>query len=70
MTLRNNSDLSAARAKGLYDLDKSNALRKSHESPLMKKLYSDYLGEPGGEKAHEILHTGYKKMEKYPGVKI
>jgi NADP-reducing hydrogenase subunit HndD len=70
MTLRNNSDLSAARAKGIYELDKNNPLRKSHESPLMIKLYQDYLGEPGGEKAHEILHTHHKKAEKYPGVKV
>jgi NADP-reducing hydrogenase subunit HndD len=70
MTLRNNADLSAARAKGLYDIDKDKPLRKSHESPLMKAVYKDFLGEPGGKKAHEILHTHYKKMEKYPGVKV
>jgi NADP-reducing hydrogenase subunit HndD len=70
MSVRNNSDLSAIRAKALYDRDKKSAVRKSHESPLMKTVYKDFLGEPSGKKAHEILHTHYKQTEKYPGVKI
>jgi NADP-reducing hydrogenase subunit HndD len=70
ITVRNNTDLSAARSKAIYELDKNNPLRKSHESPLMKKLYADFLGEPGSKKAHEILHTHHKKMEKYPGVNV
>ena len=69
MPLRNNADLGAIRAKGLYELDKNKPVRKSHESPLMKTLYNDFLGKPGSEKAHKILHTHYRKMDKYPGVK-
>ena len=57
-------DLKALRAKALYSEDKAKALRKSHENPLMKKIYAEYLGEPGGEKAHHILHTSYVKREK------
>ena len=30
-----------------------------HENPAVKELYSDYLKEPGGERAHELLHTHY-----------
>jgi NADP-reducing hydrogenase subunit HndD len=26
----------------------------------MKKIYADFLGEPGGHKAHELLHTSYR----------
>ena len=34
-------------------------LRKSHENPVVKEIYDTYLGEPGSEKAHHILHTKY-----------
>ena len=34
-------------------------LRKSHENPDIKKLYAEYLGEPNGHRAHELLHTHY-----------
>ena len=49
------------RAKVLYDLDESREIRKSHENPVIKELYSNYLGEPGSHKAHELLHTTYVK---------
>lgn len=57
--IRNFVDVRAERAKGLYKLDKDAPLRKSHENPTIIKLYEEYLGEPGGEKAHHILHTSY-----------
>jgi len=47
------------RMKALYTEDESKTLRKSHENPDLQKLYADYLGEPGGEKAHHLLHTKY-----------
>ena len=53
-------DLKALRSKALYDADKSNAIRKSHENPMIKKLYAEYLEKPGSHKAHKILHTSYK----------
>ncbi|MCL1806440.1 MAG: NADH-dependent [FeFe] hydrogenase, group A6 [Oscillospiraceae bacterium] len=70
MGLKNFTDVRAARAKSLYDMDKGNPLRKSHDSPLMKTVYKDFLGEPGSRKAHDVLHTHYHKTEKYPGVKV
>ena len=36
-------------------------IRKSHENPAIKELYATYLGEPGSEKAHHLLHTTYVK---------
>ncbi len=59
--VRNYTDVKALRAKALYDNDAAKTLRKSHENPAIKKLYSEYLGEPGSEKAHHILHTTYVK---------
>ena len=61
--VRNTTDIRALRAKVLYDLDKSNTIRKSHENPAIKELYSTYLGEPGSEKAHHLLHTTYVKRK-------
>lgn len=58
--IRNSVDVAALRAKALYDNDKANKLRKSHENPDIKKLYEEYLGAPGSDKAHHLLHTSYK----------
>ena len=57
--VRNFVDLRAERAKALYSEDAGMTLRKSHENPVVKELYDTYLGEPGSEKAHHLLHTQY-----------
>lgn len=62
--VRNFTDLKALRASALYEQDKNMPLRKSHESPVVKQVYAEYLGEPNSEKAHHILHTSYVKREK------
>jgi NADP-reducing hydrogenase subunit HndD len=64
-SVRNFVDLKAVRAAALYSADKNMPLRKSHESPLMKKLYAEYLSKPGSHKAHELLHTHYKKRARF-----
>lgn len=53
------------RAEGLYSIDKEKTYRKSYENPSIKKLYEEYLGEPGSERAHELLHTSYKERSRY-----
>ena len=58
-------DLKAVRAKALYDQDASMALRKSHESPVVKALYSEWYDGFGGHKAHHDLHTSYVPRKKY-----
>ena len=40
--VRDTVDLKALRAKALYDQDKSMTLRMSHESPVIKTLYSEW----------------------------
>lgn len=57
--VRNFTDLKGLRARALYDEDGSMTLRKSHDNPLVKQVYEEYLGKPGSEKAHKILHTSY-----------
>lgn len=59
--VRNTVDIRAKRAEVLYNLDKNNKIRKSHENPAIIELYDTYLGEPGSHKAHELLHTTYVK---------
>ena len=59
-------DLKTLRAKALYDEDKSLPIRKSHENPvIMNDLYGGFLGEPGGHKSHELLHTTYTVRDKF-----
>lgn len=63
--VRNFVDLRARRAVALYEADKDMPLRKSHESEAVKRLYAEFLGEPGSHKAHEVLHTSYVARPKY-----
>ena len=48
-----------ARMKGLYKIDSENAIRVSHDNEAVHRLYEEFLGEPLGEKSHELLHTHY-----------
>ena len=63
--VRNNFDYKAARVKGMYDTDAGMKLRKSHENPIVKKVYEEFLGEPNSHKAHDILHTEYEARNKF-----
>ena len=64
-SVRNFTDLKALRAAALYEEDKNLELRKSHDNPIIKEVYDNYLGKPGSHKAHEILHTTYVKRGLY-----
>lgn len=48
-----------ARIQAVLDRDKNMAVRKSHENPAVKKIYKEFLGALGSEKAEELLHTKY-----------
>jgi NADP-reducing hydrogenase subunit HndD len=55
------------RAKVLYDEDQGKPIRQSHNNPDIIKLYKDYLGAAGSEKAEKLLHTTYDAhREQYP----
>jgi NADH-quinone oxidoreductase subunit G len=58
-----NSDTLQKRFEAIYTDDKNAKIRKSHENPSIKKLYAEFLGEPGSHKAHELLHTKYTERE-------
>ena len=62
---RRKYDVRKLRADALYTIDEKSTIRKSHQNPILKQIYKEYLGEPNGHKAHELLHTEYSKREKY-----
>lgn len=65
-SVRNFVDLKTIRASALYKNDEAKAIRKSHENPSLKKIYAEYFdGEPGGHRAHEVLHTSYVKRNRF-----
>ena len=57
-----NAEIRKLRRKGLFDCDRANELRKSHENPEIIELYDTWLGKPLGEKAHNLLHTHYHQQ--------
>ena len=58
-------DIRSKRANALYTIDEKSTIRKSHENPVIKQIYKEFLKEPGSHKAHELLHTTYSAKEKY-----
>ena len=58
-SVRNYVDLKSLRSAVLYNSDKDNDLRCSHESPVVQMLYDEFLEKPGRGKAHAFLHTSY-----------
>ncbi|MCI8411020.1 MAG: 4Fe-4S binding protein [Clostridia bacterium] len=63
--IRSEIDVRKLRANSLYSIDEKSTIRKSHENPIVKKIYEEYLEEPGSYRAHKLLHTHYKKRKKY-----
>ena len=64
-TVRSFTDLRGLRAKALYKQDSGMEYRKSHENPVIQEVYETYLGQPGGHKAHELLHGTYVPQKRY-----
>jgi NADH-quinone oxidoreductase subunit G/NADP-reducing hydrogenase subunit HndD len=58
------TDILLKRQQALYDLDKGMPRRKSHENPMLKKLYEEFLEKPGSHKAHDLLHTTYSAKQR------
>ena len=57
-----NDDIRKKRAEAIYNEDTIMEYRKSHENPVIKRIYDEFLTDgPCGHKSHELLHTHYKK---------
>ena len=65
---RREVDVRKLRADALYSIDEKSIIRKSHENPILKQIYAEFLKEPGGHLAHKLLHTSYHKREKYVNI--
>lgn len=63
--IRSEVDVRKLRADSIYSIDEKSTIRKSHENPILKKIYEEYLEEPGSYRAEKLLHTNYRKREKY-----
>ena len=63
--IRSEVDVRALRANALYSIDEKSTIRKSHENPIIKKIYEEYLEKPGSYRAEKLLHTEYIEREKY-----
>lgn len=60
-----NPEIRKKRAEAIYAEDAGMPLRKSHQNPEVIKIYEDFLGEPIGEKSHQLLHTKYIKRDRF-----
>lgn len=60
-----NDEIRKLRSKGLNTEDEKAKNRLSHKNKSIQKLYKDYLGEAGGQKAHHLLHTKYDERPLY-----
>ena len=58
-------DVQKLRASSLYSIDEKSTIRKSHENPVVQKIYNEFLGNPGSYRAEKLLHTKYAEREKY-----
>jgi len=48
------------RQEAIYAIDERCEIRQSHNNPLIRLIYDDFLGEPNGHRSHELLHTSYR----------
>lgn len=56
-------EMAEERAELLYQLDKENPIRFSHENPEVGVLYKDFLETPCSHKSHQLLHTDHTAWE-------
>lgn len=62
---RSEIDIRKLRSDALYSIDEKSVIRKSHENPVIKQMYEEFLQKPGSEVSHKYLHTHYSKKELY-----
>lgn len=60
--LPTDKEIRKKRAEALYGIDKEWGIRLAHESPVVKKLYQEFLKDKNT--IHKICHTRYSAKEK------
>ena len=63
--IRSTTNVRKSRADSIYSIDEQSVIRKSHQNPVVKKIYEEFIEEPGSKIAHKYLHTTYHKEEMY-----
>lgn len=58
-------EVRSQRLTGLTQEDSEKELRASYENPFIQSLYNEFLGEPGGYRSRELLHTSYVRRGNY-----
>ncbi len=53
------------RTESIYQIDRESPRRNSHRNESVQKLYAEFLGEPAGHRAHELLHTHYVERDEF-----
>ncbi len=53
------------RTEGIYKDDQQSEVRRSHQNPMIQKVYEEYLDHPNSHKAHDLLHTSYQHRPVY-----
>ena len=57
--IHDRTEMAKERGQILYDLDRNNPIRFSHENPSIIKCYENYLQRPLSHRAHQLLHTDH-----------
>lgn len=52
-----------ARAKSIYDIDESEAIKVSHKNPKVIEVYSNFLESPGSDISKKLLTVKYSKKD-------
>ncbi len=59
-----NDEIIKKRREAIYQEDRNKKVRKSNDNKEILELYKNYLGEPFGKTAHELLHTHFEKRDR------
>ena len=55
-------DVRTPRTEGIYKVDRSMQVRKSHENSSVQALYDEFLGKPLSAMAEDLLHRTYEEV--------
>ncbi|NLZ48046.1 MAG: 2Fe-2S iron-sulfur cluster binding domain-containing protein [Clostridiales bacterium] len=61
--IRANREILRKRMEVLYEGDSNMTIRKSHENPIIKQIYNEFLEYPNSPLAHALLHRVYKNRK-------
>lgn len=61
--IKSNRKVLKKRINAIYNEDSNNEIRRSHENPMIKKIYEELLIEPNSIISHSLLHTVYNSKK-------